>query len=603
MERVTIDNLLQTPRLFGIQVSPDCKWVAWSWANVGENVDVYISPLDKDEAPKKITSFRHKTRAVSWSVDGKSLLVIHDRDGDERYCLYKITIDSREIKLLNEEHSQYFLRGGSLTSDNKYLVFAANYDFEANQEIEPYIIYRQNLETQEKIILAKQIKPCGILPKLNKQGTYILYQRSELHPEGEQVWLVDIDGKNDAEILNFGDDVKVSAAWHPAGEKIVFTVEMVTHKKVGLYTILDKSIQWISDDPSRTVEEVYFPKGAELLALLEVKEAQYEVSLLDMTSGIETPFHGLRNTIPLGYIGNDSWVSNYFNSVQPTDLIVHSGQTILRQVTNVFGAVKFTQSDLVKAESYHWKSVDGLTIQGWLYRSKFKPIGTIVMVHGGPTGHSEDAFDAEIQYFVAQGFNVLDPNYRGSTGFNLQFQNSIKEDGWGGREQDDILFGIKSLIADGIAEEGRLGIMGTSYGGYSSWFAITHFPRKYVAAAIPICGMTDLVIDYNTTRPDLRGYSEEMMGGTPTEVPDKYFNASPVNFIQNIEGSLLIVQGAKDPNVTLENVHTVENILKQKKIAYETLIFEDEGHGISKPKNIKELLIRSAEFLNKSFNQ
>ncbi len=89
------------------------------------------------------------------------------------------------------------------------------------------------------------------------------------------------------------------------------------------------------------------------------------------------------------------------------------------------------------------KSVDGLEVQGWLYRAA-QPRGTIIHVHGGPTWLAEDRVNAEIQFYVAQGFNVLAPNYRGSTGFSLAFQESIKEDGWGGREQDDIRTGIEA---------------------------------------------------------------------------------------------------------------------------------------------------------------
>ena len=113
--------------------------------------------------------------------------------------------------------------------------------------------------------------------------------------------------------------------------------------------------------------------------------------------------------------------------------------------------------------------------------------------------------------------------------------------------------------------------------------------------------MTDLVVDYNTTRPDLRVYGEEMMGGSPTQVPEIYKERSPINFIENIKGKLLIVQGARDPNVTPENVKAVEEKLKEYDIPYEKLIFDDEGHGISKPKNQKVLYQRIADFFEATF--
>jgi dipeptidyl aminopeptidase/acylaminoacyl peptidase len=137
----------------------------------------------------------------------------------------------------------------------------------------------------------------------------------------------------------------------------------------------------------------------------------------------------------------------------------------------------------------------------------------------------------------------------------------------------------------GLAQRGRVGIAGISYGGYSSWWAITHFPTEIVAAAAPICGMTDLVIDYETTRPDLRSYSEEMMGGPPAAVPERYRERSPIHFVRNIRGRLLIVQGLQDPNVTPENLNAVRKALDAARVNYEVLTFADEGHGIAKPAN------------------
>ena len=197
---------------------------------------------------------------------------------------------------------------------------------------------------------------------------------------------------------------------------------------------------------------------------------------------------------------------------------------------------------------------------------------------------------------------MLEPNYRGSTGFGVAFQELIKEDGWGGREQDDITAGIEALLARGIAHRGRVGVTGTSYGGYSAWCQITRCPRDVVAAAAPICGMTDLVLDYATTRPDLRPYSEEMMGGSPEEIPDKYRDRSPLYFVDRIEGSVLIVQGLRDPNVTPDNVRAVREALERAGVAYELLEFPDEGHGIVRRDNVKRLYLRLADFFARALS-
>jgi dipeptidyl aminopeptidase/acylaminoacyl peptidase len=92
-----------------------------------------------------------------------------------------------------------------------------------------------------------------------------------------------------------------------------------------------------------------------------------------------------------------------------------------------------------------------------------------------------------------------------------------------------------------------------------------------------------------------------MMGGTPEEVPERYHERSPINFVKNIRGRLLIVQGLKDPNVTPDNVHAVRGVLGELGIAYELLTFEDEGHGIVRPKNLKVLYPRLADFFEAAF--
>jgi dipeptidyl aminopeptidase/acylaminoacyl peptidase len=115
--------------------------------------------------------------------------------------------------------------------------------------------------------------------------------------------------------------------------------------------------------------------------------------------------------------------------------------------------------------------------------------------------------------------------------------------------------------------------------------------------------MTDLMVDYYSTRPDLRPYSEEMMGGSPEEVPDLYRERSPIHFVKNIRGDLLIVQGLKDPNVTPDNVHAVTKALQHENIPYDLLTFEDEGHGIARPENLRVLYPRLADFFESAFDK
>jgi dipeptidyl aminopeptidase/acylaminoacyl peptidase len=342
------------------------------------------------------------------------------------------------------------------------------------------------------------------------------------------------------------------------------------------------------------------------VVVVEIERARVRASLLDPQSGAENRLpSSAGNLIPLAPTSNALWVGLHYSARSPVDLILSdpAESRAPASLTGLWERVPLKAESLAPAEDFAWESVDGLGVQGWLYRTRGRSVGTILLIHGGPTSHGEDRFNAQIQYLVSRNFEVLVPNYRGSTGFGLEFQESIKEDGWGGREQEDIRCGIEALMQAGVASPGRVGVTGTSYGGYSAWWAITHYPPNTVAAAAPICGMTDLVVDYQATRPDLRPYSEEMMGGSPDEVPERYRERSPINFIHNVRARLLIVQGLKDPNVTPDNVRVATKALEELGISYELLTFEDEGHGIARPKNLKLLYPRLADFFGEAFSE
>ena len=602
-----LDGLLTLPGMYRPMVSRDRKWVAWTWFRMGPAADIFAAPSDGSRSPIRLTETIENTFIVSWVPDSSAVIIAQDQGGNERYQLFQVDIDKPTVmQPLTEADPNFFIRGGELHPNKQFLIYGANYDFETKEEIEPTWIYRHDLQTGERKVLAKPQKGGYIYPKLSSDGSLVLYSRKDRHPAGRQIWLVDVDGNNDREILNLGDDVKIFASWFPGEHKILVIAETKTHRKLGVLYLPDENMEWILDDSHRNIEDAYVPYGSKEIVVIEVRGARNHASLLDSLSRSETKLPlDAGNLIPLAPHTKDVWIGQFYSSSQPSDVFRFSthkpGYDQNASISTVWNQTALTREDFTQAEDYHWSSVDGLEIQGYIYRPKDAPKGTIVFVHGGPTYHSQDWINNEIQLYVRNGYVVLDPNYRGSTGFGMKFQESIKEEGWGGIEQEDIRSGIEELIRNGIAEASKVGITGTSYGGYSSWCAITRFPVETVAAAAPVCGMTDLIIDYECTRPDLRPYSEEMMGGSPLEVPQKYFDRSPINFVAKIQGELLIVQGGRDPNVTPENVRVVREALENAGILYEIINFEDEGHGISKPKNQKVLYVRLLDFFDRAF--
>ena len=602
-----LDSLLSLPGMWGPRVSRNGEWVAWTWFRTGPAADVFAAAADGSATPIRLTETLENTFLVSWTPDSRSVIVEQDKGGNERAQLFRVDLDHPlEMIPLTEPEPNYFLRGGDLHPNGRWLVYGANVDEATGREIEPTWIYRRDLETGERRVLARPEKGGWIIPDLSPTGDHVLYGRMDLHPAGYQYWVTDIKGNEDRELLNFGAKVKTRASWFPDGKRVLAMAETETHRRVGVLDLASGELRWLLDDPTRNIERAFVPHSSEQIVVVEVQRARTCCSLLDPTTGIETRLPEIPgNLIPLAPLADGIWVGSYYSSRQPADVVRFAADDVdlerFTSLSRIWERTSLTARDLAPAEDVSWVSVDGLEIQGWLYRPKQEARGTIVYVHGGPSAHSQDAINNQIQFFVHQGYNVLDPNYRGSTGFSLAFREAIKKDGWGGLEQEDIRAGIEALIARGIAHPRKVGVTGTSYGGYSAWCAISRYPPEIVAAAAPICGMTDLVVDYETTRPDLRPYSEEMMGGSPDTVPERYHERSPIHFVGSIQGELLIVQGLQDPNVTPENVRAVETALSETGVPYQLLGFEDEGHGISKPKNQKELYLRLAEFFGKAF--
>ncbi len=600
-----LEALLSVPALYKPEVSSDGRWVAWSWSRLGPAADVFAVPADGSGPPIRLTETVDDTLVVSWTPDSRAVIVGQDRDGDERTRLFQVNLEEPGVmEPLTGESPNYYVRGGQLHPNGRWLVYGANLDPESGQEIEETWVLRHDLDTSERLVLARPERANYHAPDLNAPGDLILYHRNDLDPAGLQVWLVDIEGRKDREILNFGPRAKVSASWFPDGRRILFLAEAGSHRRLGVWNLEDESIRWLVDDPNRDLEYAFVPPVGEpggSAVVIEVEQARIRASLVDAESGAETrPPDVPGNLVPLSPVDGE-WVGLRYDARHPVDLVRFSDNEAPTSITGFPERIALDLNDLAAAEEFAWESVDGVEIRGWLYRTPGSRAGTVVLVHGGPTAHAEDRFNVEVHYLVSRGFDVLTPNYRGSTGFGLEFQEKIKEDGWGGREQDDIRAGIEALIGRGMAERGKVGITGTSYGGYSAWWAITHWPPEIVAAAAPICGMTDLVVDYHATRPDLRPYSEEMMGGSPAEVPDRYRERSPINFVEDIRGGLLIVQGLQDPNVTRDNVHAVTAELERHRVPYELLTFEDEGHGIARPENLHVLYPRLADFFEDAF--
>lgn len=591
------------PVLWSPRVSGDGKWLAWTWTGSTETGEVWIAPTDGSAAPQRLTHGEDHFYVRSLSKDGGRLVLAQSIGSNEHDRLFLLDRARGEIAPLTPLQSASYVFGGELTEDGAVL-FTADFEGANAEPAEGSRIYRQAIAGGARTVLARSRSVCDIEPTLSPDGRLVLYGSCDAHPSGNQMRVVGIDAQvdqgGDREVLNPGAQLKTKAHWLGKGNRLLVQAEAETHERVGLLDLDSGQLRWLIDDPRRGIENIVAGRDGRSAMVLEYEDGRLTAKWLDVETGLEQPFIlPEANLLPIAQLPGGDWICERYSAARGHDLV--RIEPVTMRVTNLTRTAEHFPGRFVPARDFRWTSRDGTPVQGWLYEPEGRSRGLVVWVHGGPTWHSEDWVNPIVQFLAQAGFTVLDPNYRGSTGFGRAFREAIKRDGWGGAEQDDIRTGIEALIAAGKAQRGRIGVAGLSYGGYSSWVAITRF-ADLVDAAVPICGMYQLDVDFHATgMPHGRAYSIEMMGGTPEEVPERYHRASPANFIREIKGDLLIVHGLADSNVSPENTRLACRDLLQAGIPFDLLTFDDEGHGIYKAGNREKLLLRMERFFARAF--
>ena len=250
-----------------------------------------------------------------------------------------------------------------------------------------------------------------------------------------------------------------------------------------------------------------------------------------------------------------------------------------------------------------YASFDGKKVPAWLYlpQAREGPAGKaprnlpfVVSFHGGPEGQERPGFNAERAYLVSQGYGVLAPNVRGSTGMGKTWRDL---DNYKGR-LDSVKDGKAAadwLVAQGLADAKRIACMGGSYGGYMVLAELTEFPDTF-AAGIEIVGISDFETFLDRTAPYRRALREAEYG----PLTDREFlrSVSPIHKVDRITAPLLILHGEKDPRVPVGEARQIEQALKDLSRPVEALYFSDEGHGFSKRPNRVRYLKAVAKFLH-----
>lgn len=206
----------------------------------------------------------------------------------------------------------------------------------------------------------------------------------------------------------------------------------------------------------------------------------------------------------------------------------------------------------------------------------------IVLSHGGPTAHSSNSLDANVQFWTHRGFAVVDVNYVGSTGYGRAYRDALNGQ-WGIADVEDCIAVAKHLVKQKLADEKRLLIRGGSAGGYTTLCALTF--HDVFAAGTSRYGVADLEALAAESHKFEARYLDLVVGPYP-EKKTVYQQRSPVNHTDKLSCPILLLQGEDDKVVPPSQAEVMVKALKAKKIPYAYLLFADEGHGFRQAETI-----------------
>lgn len=609
------DLFFGDPEISGAQLSPD--GLHMSFIKPYKDVrNIWVKKLEEPfDAARPVTADERPVPGYFWSQDGKFLLYVQDKGGNENWHVYAVD------PLADPEGDTGVPPARNLTP-----VEGARASIYAVPESDPNTIvvglndrdpmysdaYRVNIATGERSLLIENTQKVGQYVFDNDGDVKLAYRQTEdggaeiLRVDGDQLTpIYTATYLEQAYPINFTKD----------GEQAYMTTNVGADVDLARLVMLDVATgetRVLEEDPLNQVDfggAIFDEQTEELMATYYIGDKQ---RIYPRTKRAEEDLKRIQEKLPPGNIGLGSSTEDMRYSLVSVSSDTEPGATYLYDRE----AGTFTLQYRIKPElerkhlaemtPVKYKARDGMTIPAYLTLPKGvdpKNLPVILHPHGGPWARDNWGYSPYPQFLANRGYAVLQPNFRSSTGYGKKFLNAGNHE-WGtGAMQHDLTDAVKYLIDEGIADPERICIFGGSYGGYATLAGVTFTPDLY-ACAIPYVAPSSLITLIESFpaywRPFLKG-SWYMRVGDPADPEDRadLDKRSPINYIDRINVPMLVVHGANDPRVKQAESDAIVEALHNKGHAVEYVVAPDEGHGFRAPMNNKALAVAMERFLAK----
>ena len=583
----------------GAQISPDGRYLSFLKPFKGTR-NIWVKGADEPFSAARPVSAEatRPIRSYFWSHDSKYILYVQDSGGDENFNVYAIdpTLPADPKKGVPPTRALTNLKG---VRTEIFAVPKAKPDilYIGLNDRDPkwHDLYELSISSGTKKLLRKNTDEIAVW-QFDDTGTLRLAVRTTKNGDTETL-RVDADGFKT--IYSCSVLENCSAFDFDAGGKNVY---FATNKgaldltELEMLDVATGATTKVEGDPDKRVD-LYNVEISQLDHRILFTEYEDDMSRRYFKDhSFETDYGWLQSKLPgleisFGARSNDEniWIVSAHGDTEPGIVYVwnRKAKTLVQQ----YRVREEIQRDaLAQRKPYHYKSSDGLDIPAYLTLPKGLPAKNLPLVvypHGGPWARDSFGYDTNAQFLANRGYAVLQPNFRASTGYGKKFLNAGNGE-WGRKMQDDITWGVKSLVASGVVDPKRVGISGGSYGGYATLAGVAFTPTLY-AAAVAYVAPSNLITLLDAIPPYWEAARKQMytrMGDPTTPQGKALLTAeSPLTQAKAIVTPLLVVQGKNDPRVNVRESDQIVAAVRDNGKPVKYIVAPDEGHGFARPIN------------------
>lgn len=600
------------PEYSATQISPDGKWISFM-KPYKDTRNIWVKAVDEpfDKARLVTAETKRPIGGYFWSRDGKYILFVKDNGGDENFNVYAVNPMDKAAEGADAPVARNITEGKKVRA---YIQNVPDSDpdsiYVGLNERDPawHDIYKISISTGKKtLILENKDRLQGLIfdnadkPRLSVRNAQN-GNTEILSLDGEKPKMIySCDVFETCSPIQFTKDNKQFYMQTNKGERDLTQLVLVD---------MEGKETFVEQDPNKRVDfggAIFSQVTKELVATSYTDD---RTTVYWKNKDFEADYKYLQRKLPgkeisFGSSTNDEniFTVTAFSDTNPGEVYLFNRKT--KQVTLLYNVRKeLPRNALAEMKPIRYKSSDGLEIPAYLTLPKGVPaknLPLIVFPHGGPWGRDTWGYSTYAQFLANRGYAVLQMNFRASTGYGKKFLDAGNGQ-WGDLMQDDITWGVKYLVDQGIADAKRVGIMGGSYGGYATLAGVTFTPDTY-AAAVAIVAPSNLVTLLETIPPyweAIRTTFYKRMGDPNTEEGKKQLiRQSPLTHADKIKTPLMVVQGANDPRVNKRESDQIVIALRDREYPVEYLVAPDEGHGFQRPVNNMAMIAAAEKFLAK----